>query len=117
MATETKTETKSAKLAVIKTGGKQYLVEEGQTIKIEKILDKSVDDKGKVTFEEVLMISNGSKVDLGTPVLDKVEVLGELVGEGRDKKISVIHFKSKSRYFKKIGHRQPFMKVKITKIG
>jgi len=114
---DTKTTTKSGKLAVIKTGGKQYLVQEGQTIKIEKILDESVKDTGKITFEEVLMISEGDKVSVGTPFLEKSKVQAELIAEGRNKKISVIRFKSKSRYFKNKGHRQPFYSVKITKIA
>jgi large subunit ribosomal protein L21 len=110
-------EKKSDSLAVIKTGGKQYLVREGDTVKVEKILDKSVADTGKVVFEDILMISDGSKVTFGNPTIEKKTVSGELVAEGRNKKIAVIRYKSKSRYFKNKGHRQPFYKIKITKIG
>lgn len=111
-----KTESKSEKLAVIRTGGKQYLVREGDTIKIEKLPESSVKD-GKVQFKEVLMVSEGDKVEVGRPLIATKTVSGEIVDEGRDKKISVVHYKSKSRYFKRTGHRQPFAKVKITKIG
>jgi large subunit ribosomal protein L21 len=106
----------AGKQAVIKTGGKQYLAAEGEIIKIEKLPKSVVNDKGEVTFDEILMIVDGEKVDLGKPTTGK-KVTGQLVEEGRDKKISVIHYKSKSRYFKNNGHRQPFAKVKITKIA
>ncbi|NCS98662.1 50S ribosomal protein L21 [Candidatus Parcubacteria bacterium] len=111
-----KTTKKAEKLAVIKTGGKQYLVQEGDILKIEKLSEDSIKD-GKVTFEDVLMIADGDKVELGKPTVSGKTVSAEVVEEGRNKKISVIHYKSKSRYFKRNGHRQPFHKVKITKIA
>ena len=118
MATKATTkENKSDKLAVIKTGGKQYLAYEGDIIKIEKILDKSISETGKVIFEDILLVADGEKVSIGNPNLDKVKVEGELVEEGRNKKVVVIKYKSKSNYHKNRGHRQPFFKVKITKIG
>jgi len=107
-------ETQSDKLAVIRTGSKQYLVREGQTIKIEKI--KDVSDSKKISFDEVLMIAEGDKVSFGTPTL-KNKVEGELVGEGRDKKVNVVRYKAKSRYFTRRGHRQHFILVKITNIA
>jgi large subunit ribosomal protein L21 len=108
---------KSSKLAVIKTGGKQYLVEEGQIIKIEKIKGFDAEkSKGKVVFDEVLLLIDGEKVEVGTPSV-KSKVEAEVIEEGRSKKVSVIKYKSKSRYFRNKGHRQPFLKVKITKIG
>jgi len=112
MAEKTKKAEKTTKLAVIRTGGKQYLVEEGQTIKIEKLSETN----DKVVFDDVLLITEGDKVSLGTPNV-KAKVTAEIVETGRDKKINVIRYRSKSRYFKKQGHRQPFNKVKITKIG
>ena len=122
VATKTATNTASkstgsAKLAVIKTGGKQYLVEEGQTIKIEKLPETARNAKGEVVFSEVLLISEGDKLSLGKPLVASAKVSAEVVEDGRDKKIDVIRFRSKSRYFKKRGHRQPFTKVKITKIA
>lgn len=102
--------------AVIETGGKQYRVSEGDTITVEKIIgNHKVGDK--IVFENVLMIDDGKKSDIGTPLLSGKKVEAELKEEGRGKKISVIRFKSKSRYFKNRGHRQPFMKVSITKIA
>lgn len=107
------TATKTDKYAVIQTGGKQYKVSEGDVITIEKINE---DIKDKVIFDSVLLTDDGSSLKVGAPFLDGVKVEGELVDEGRGKKTLVIHYKSKSRYFKKYGHRQPFMKVKIVKI-
>lgn len=106
----------SEKMAVIRTGGKQYLVREGDVVKIEK-LPESLIKNGKVEFKEVLMISSGEKVEIGRPLISAKSVSAEVVEEGRDKKVSVVHYKSKSRYFKRNGHRQPFVKVKITKIA
>lgn len=102
--------------AVIETGGKQYRVSEGDIITIEKLKgDYSVGDQ--IVFEDVLMLDDGKKSDIGTPILAGKKVTAELQEEGRGKKVSVIRYKAKSRYFKKKGHRQPFMSVKITKIA
>jgi len=111
-----KSEKKSDKYAVIATGGKQYLVEEGQVVKIEKLPAEEVSEKGVISFDQVLMQIDGDKVSIGTPIISKAKVSAKLVEEGRAKKISVIRYKSKSRYFKKKGHRQPYMKVEITKV-
>ncbi len=102
--------------AVIETGGKQYRVSEGNIITIEKLSDDmKVGDK--IVFDNVLMIDDGKKSDIGMPTLSGKKVEAELVEQGRSKKVTVIRYKSKSRYFKKRGHRQPFMRVKITKIA
>ncbi|MFH1620941.1 MAG: 50S ribosomal protein L21 [Patescibacteria group bacterium] len=100
--------------AVIKTGGKQYLVKEGESLKIEKI-DA---DKGKSVDFEVLLVSDeeGKDVKIGTPILTG-KVTGEVVEHGRAKKISVVKYKPKVRYKKRVGHRQQFTKVKITKLA
>ncbi len=103
------------KSAGIQTGAKQYFVREGDIIKVEKISDKLV-KAGKVSFDEVLLTADGDKVEIGAPIL-KNSVSAEILENGRDKKITVIHYKAKSRYFKKNGHRQPFTKVKILKIS
>lgn len=101
--------------AIIETGGKQYRVSEGDIITIEKIKEEfSTGDK--IVFKNVLMTDTGSDSKIGTPYLSGATVTGELVEEGRAKKITVIRYKAKSRYFKKKGHRQPFMKVKITSV-
>lgn len=101
--------------AVIKTGGKQYIVKEGQTVTIEKLEQ----DKGaKVSFDVLLRAEeDGSKVDIGMPNVSGAKVEGEVVEHGKDKKIDVIKYRPKSRYRRHTGHRQPFTKVKITKIA
>lgn len=104
------------KFAVIKTGGKQYKVAEGEIVKIEKLAGDF--QKGdKVTFDEVMAIIDGDKIEVGTPAVSgkKVEATFELAG--RNKTIDVIKYRAKSNYFKKRGHRQPFAKVKISKIA
>ena len=117
MATKTaKKAEKSTKFAVIKTGGKQYMVSEGDIITIEKLPEELIKDK-KVTFEEVLLSEDAGNTKIGTPTVSGAKVEAELIEEGLAKKIDVIKFKSKSRYFKKNGHRQPYMKVKITAIN
>ncbi len=105
-----------AKIAVIKTGGKQYKVEKGKTIKIEK-LDTPVEKK--INFDTLLVASTdtgGKEFKLGQPLL-KQKVEGKVVEQGKDKKISVIKYKRKTRYLKNKGHRQAFTKVKIISIA
>ena len=114
-----------AKFAIIKTGGKQYKVSEGDSISIEKIKGElkeglprqdgpAVGDK--ISFKEVLLVDDGKETKIGTPYLEKVKVEGVLEKEGKGKKVTVIRYRSKSRYFKKKGHRQPYFKVKIDSI-
>lgn len=105
-----------SKFAIIETGGKQYRVSEGDTITIEK-LDGDFAQGDKIVFENVLMTDDGSAANIGTPFLAGATVTGELTEQGRAKKVTVIRYKAKSRYFKKKGHRQPFMKVKITTLA
>lgn len=100
-------------LAVIKTGGKQYLVSPGQKIKIEK-LDKK--EGSEVAFSEVLLLEKGNKVEIGTPLVKGAKVFGKIIGQKKGKKITIIRYKPKTRYRKKKGHRQPFTEVEITKI-
>ncbi|MFN3301527.1 MAG: 50S ribosomal protein L21 [Patescibacteria group bacterium] len=102
-------------LAVIKTGGKQYLVKEGDIIKIEKIEGKV---GKKISFDEVLLLADekGEKVEIGQPIIKKVKVKAEILEQGKDKKILVVKYKPKTRYRRKKGHRQPYTKVKILEI-
>ena len=98
--------------AVIKTGGKQYKVAVGDTLKIEKITGDF--KKGdRITFDKVLLVDNGKDTTIGTPYIKGAEVVATLETVGREKTVDVIHYKQKSRYFKKYGHRQPFFTVKI----
>ena len=106
---------KTSDFAVIKTGGKQYKVAAGDTLKIEKI-DGEFNAGDKVTFDEVLLVAQGDKVSVGTPTVEGATVTAEYVQGGRADKITVIKYKAKSRYFKKRGHRQPFTEVKISAI-
>ncbi len=101
--------------AVIATGGKQYLVKEGEELKIEKIEGEKGD---AVSFDKVLLIAeeDGSKVEVGTPDLS-AKVQAQILEHSRADKISVVKYKAKIRYRKRVGHRQAYTKVKITKIG
>jgi len=99
------------KLAVILTGGKQYLVSEGDILKIEKLpLSKEGDE---VEFEKVLLVTDGEKSEIGRPYIEGLKIKASILKNARSKKITVIHYKPKVRYRKKYGHRQPFSQVKI----
>ena len=101
--------------AVIMTGGKQYRVHEGQMLKIEKILgDHKVGDA--LVFKEVLMKNEGDKMTLGTPTIGTASVHSTIIDISRYKTVDVIHYKQKSKYFKKYGHRQPYFEVRIDSI-
>ena len=101
--------------AVIKTGGKQYKVSKGDSIKIEKLSDTAkIGDK--VVFEEVLLVDNGKDTTIGTPYINGAKVEATVEKIGKLPTITVIHYKQKSRYFKKNGHRQPYFQVKISNI-
>jgi len=99
--------------AIIKTGGKQYKVEEGKFIDIEK-LPQDLDQE--VEFKEVLMISNGDNVKLGNPNLENAKVLGKVLKQDKHKKVIVYKMRPKKHYRRKNGHRQPFTRVLIEKI-
>ena len=104
-----------ATLAVIQTGGKQYIVREGQELKIEKL---DLEIGANVDFD-VLLISDeeGTTTQVGTPTLSGARVTASVLEQDRDKKVSVIKYKSKSRYRRNVGHRQPYTKIKIEKIA
>lgn len=107
----------SGAFSVIQTGGKQYVVVEGQTLKIEKLAgEHKVGDK--VTFGEVLLSDNGKDATtIGAPFISGAKVEGEITKIDRAKKVTVIRYKAKSNHFKKRGHRQPYFEVKITKVA
>ena len=102
-----------SEFAVIKTGGKQYVVSEGDVLSIEKLSGEfKVGDK--ITFEQVLVVDNGTDTTtIGAPFIKGAKVIGTLTEMGRGKKVDVVKYKAKSRYHKRRGHRQPFFKVKI----
>ena len=99
--------------AIIETGGKQYKVEQGDVVFVEKL---GVEEGETVTFDKVLVVG-GDDVKVGTPYVDGASVEASVVKNGKDKKIIVYKYKSKKGYHKKQGHRQPYTKVKIEKIN
>lgn len=102
-----------AKIAIIETGGKQYVVMQDSVLEVEK-LSGSHKVGGKITFDKVLLTDDGKETKIGAPYVSGAKVSAELVEEGRDDKVTVIRYRQKSRYFKKRGHRQPYAKVRIT---
>lgn len=100
--------------AVIKSGGKQYRVQEGKTLKLEK-LSLAVGDT--VKFDEILMVADGEKLSVGTPTLEKANVEAKVVSHGRHRKVKIIKFKRRKHHMKRQGHRQFYTEVEVTKIG
>lgn len=100
-------------LAVIKTGGKQYLVKPGDKIKVEKL---DVEAGKEVVFSEVLLCDNDGKMSVGMPMIKGATVTGKVVNQGKADKLIIFKYKSKKRYKRKIGHRQTFTEVEITDI-
>ena len=103
-------------MAVIKTGGKQYVVREGDSLYIEK-LPEELKAGDKVSFDEILMTDDGSTLSVGTPTVSGKKVSATVVAVTRAKKIDVMKYKAKSRYHKRRGHRQHQVKVAIDKIS
>ena len=99
--------------AVVVAGGKQYKVEEGDVLRIEK-LDGNVGDA--VTFDKVLLVADGERLTIGQPLVENTSVSAQIVEQGKNKKIIVFKFKRRKGYRKTQGHRQPFTAVKIGSI-
>ena len=100
--------------AVIQTGGKQYRVEEGTTLKIEK-LELGAGDS--VEFDKVLMIQSDSETKIGQPYVESGKVTAEVVSQGRHKKVKIIKFRRRKHHMKQMGHRQNYTEVEITAIN
>ncbi|CAI8203505.1 MAG: 50S ribosomal protein L21 [Marinobacterium sp. xm-d-530] len=100
--------------AVIVSGGKQYRVQEGQTLKVEKL---AVEAGSSVDFDRVLLVSNGDDVKVGAPVVEGAKVSAEVVSHGRGDKVKIIKFRRRKHHMKRQGHRQWFTEVKITGIN
>ncbi len=100
--------------AVIVTGGKQYTVAEGDVLFIEKL---NAEAEETVKFEQVLAVLDGENTKIGAPVVEGAAVEAKVVKNGKGKKIHVLKYKAKKNEKKKIGHRQPYTKVEITKIA
>lgn len=112
-------------LAVIKTGGKQYLVKPGDKIKIEKLdpIGKTLSsnwagkkDDSEVIFDEVLLLEKNNKLEIGTPFIKGAKVEAKILKQGKGNKIIIFKYKAKKRYSRKIGHRQPYTEIEITGI-
>jgi len=100
--------------AVIVSGGKQYRVQEGETLKLEKL---QAEAGASVEFDRVLLVGNGDDIKIGEPVVDGAKVTAEVVQHGRAKKVEIIKFKRRKHHMKRQGHRQWFTEVKITGIS
>lgn len=100
-------------LAVIKTGGKQYIVKPGDKLNIEKL---DIAEGKEVTFSEVLLCDNDKKVEIGNPLIKDAKVTAKVLEQGKADKVIAFKYKSKKRYARKVGHRQPFTKVEIIEI-
>ena len=99
--------------AVIKTGGKQYKVKEGDVLKVETLPTESGQN---YEFSEVLMISDNGSVICGEPLIQGAKVIAEVISHGRHKKIHIIKFRRRKHYMRKQGHRQNFTEIKINNI-
>lgn len=100
--------------AILETGGKQYKVQEGYTIKVEK-LNGAVGDE--VVFDQIKLLSDEGKATVGKPVVDGATVKGTVLEQGKDKRVYSYKYKAKKNYAKKKGHRQPYTLVKIDSIN
>ena len=100
--------------AVIKTGGKQYRVREGDTLRVEKL---AAEAGAKVQFDQILMVGEGDNVTVGTPYISGSQVSATVISQGRGEKIKVVKFKRRKNYLRRNGHRQAFTEVEITNIG
>jgi len=100
--------------AIIESCGKQYKVSEGDVVFFEKL---DTEEGKKVTFSNVVLVSDDKKVEVGAPYVKGVKVEGKVVAHGKGKKIVVYKYKAKKNYRRTQGHRQPFTKVEITKIA
>jgi large subunit ribosomal protein L21 len=114
MATETATNTTAKPFAVIATGGKQYVVHVGDTLKVELLGDYKEGDK--VEFDQVLMTDDGAKAKVGTPTTG-TKVTATYLGEKKGPKLTIVRYKAKSNRDRRIGHRQHYAEVKIEKIS
>jgi large subunit ribosomal protein L21 len=99
--------------AVIQTGGKQYRVAPGDEVRVEKLMGQKGDE---ISFDRVLLTSDGENVQVGRPFLENTKVLGRILHQGKDKKVVVFKFKRRKGYRKTRGHRQPFSLVRIENV-
>jgi len=99
--------------AVIATGGKQYRVTEGETLKVEKIAGE---EGSEIELDQVLMVADGDNVQVGTPTLEKGSVTATIKSHGRGKKVEIVKFRRRKHHRKQMGHRQSYTEIEVTKI-
>ena len=99
--------------AVIATGGKQYKVTKGETLRVEKLV---CDEGSTVKLDNVLMVADGDKVSVGTPMLDKASVTAKIMAHGRGKKVEIIKFRRRKHSRRQMGHRQSYTEIEVTDI-
>jgi large subunit ribosomal protein L21 len=100
--------------AVVKTGGKQYLVQPGDKIKVEKL---EAEEGKEVTLSEVLMTQENDNITIGTPMIKDAKIIAKVIKHGKGDKLIIFKYKPKKRYKRKIGHRQPFTEIEIIGIS
>ena len=99
--------------AVIATGGKQYKVSKGETLRVEKI---DGDEGSDIKIDQVLMVADGDKVSVGTPVLDKASVTARIKAQGRGDKVEIVKFRRRKHSRRQMGHRQSYTEIEVTDI-
>jgi large subunit ribosomal protein L21 len=99
--------------AVIATGGKQYKVTKGETLRVEKLAGE---EGSTVKLDNVLMVADGDKVSVGTPMLDKATVTAKIMAHGRGKKVEIIKFRRRKHSRRQMGHRQSYTEIEVTDI-
>ena len=99
--------------AVIATGGKQYKVSKGETLRVEKI---DGDEGADIKIDQVLMVADGDKLSVGTPVLDKATVTARIKAQGRGDKVQIIKFRRRKHSRSQMGHRQSYTEIEVTDI-
>ncbi|MBA2408592.1 MAG: 50S ribosomal protein L21 [Gammaproteobacteria bacterium] len=100
--------------AVIKTGGKQYRVTQGDVLRVEKLVSEV---GASVDFEQVLMVTDGDDISIGTPFIDGGKVTAKVRSHGRGDKIKIVKFRRRKHYRRQMGHRQSYTEIEITGIG
>jgi large subunit ribosomal protein L21 len=100
--------------AVIVTGGKQYRVEEGEVLRVERL---AAEEGASVEFDRVLMVGEGSEVVVGTPVVEAARVAATVRAHGRGEKIRIIKFRRRKHYMRRQGHRQNYTEIQVTGIA
>ena len=100
--------------AVIATGGKQYRVTEGETLKVEKL---DAEEGSEIELDQVLMVADGDNIQVGTPVLESGKVKAKVKSHGRGKKVEIIKFRRRKHHRKQMGHRQSYTEIEVTGIS